>query len=273
MSVDRFTIIHKFFHLSDNKNDNKKDLIYKVRPLVELHNNLSQFYYIPGKSLNIDEAMIKFKGRLKFRQYICNKPVKFGIKAFLLCNSINGYCYNITIYTGKGTTEVLDKMNMTESVVINMIRPYLHEWRILYVDSYYNTINLNLFLLANKTGLIGFFRKNRNRSHNKIKYPKQKGGSDIYMNEPENTICMVYVKDRKEFIITSNVNYPKSVSKSSKYSVKETLSVIEKYIDNSKGVDLCNQRCTNFRYDHSSKKWWKPLCFHILQLIYPISDL
>jgi len=61
---------------------------------------------------------------------------------------------------------------------------------------------------------------------------------------------MVYVKDRKQFIITSNLEFPRSIVKSprsrfNKEKKKNTLSVIENYIYYSKGVDLCNQVCTN----------------------------
>ena len=56
----------------------------------------------------IDESMINlFKGRLSFRQYLPAKPKKLGIEGWVLCESDNGYVYNLQIYTGKvalGTT-------------------------------------------------------------------------------------------------------------------------------------------------------------------------
>ena len=49
------------------------------------------------ESVTIDEAMIPFKGRLSFKQYIKNKPT---IKAFVLSDATNGYMYCMQIYTG-----------------------------------------------------------------------------------------------------------------------------------------------------------------------------
>ena len=51
--------------------------------------------------MTIDEAMIPFKGRLSFKQYMKAKPTKWGIKAFVLSDTTNGYVHRIQIYTGK----------------------------------------------------------------------------------------------------------------------------------------------------------------------------
>lgn len=37
--------------------------------------------------------MIPFRGRISIRQYMKDKPVKWGVKAFILADSHNGYAY------------------------------------------------------------------------------------------------------------------------------------------------------------------------------------
>lgn len=266
MSYNRFLLIHKFFHMSNNKTADKRDLIYKVRPLIELQNSISKKYNVPGRCLNIDEAMIKFKGRLKFRQFICNKPVKYGIKCFLLCNSKTSYCYTIIVYTGKGTVPLLPGMSSVESLIAQMMTPYVNEFRELFVDNYYNTINLSYYFLEKKTGLIGTLRKNRGRSDKKLNFPKLPG-FDVYLDEKK-SVCMVYVKDRNEFIVTTNINFPRPVESINRRNErKDTLDLLDKYNYFARGVDLCNQKCTMFRYEHPNKKWWRPLCFHVIQVL------
>ena len=44
--------------------------------------------------------MIKFKGRLGFKQYIKNKPTKRDIKVFVLSDATTGYVKRFQIYTG-----------------------------------------------------------------------------------------------------------------------------------------------------------------------------
>ena len=48
-----------------------------------------------GYSLTIDECMIKYNRRLKFKQFIKNKKVNFGVKEFLLCENKTRYYLQI----------------------------------------------------------------------------------------------------------------------------------------------------------------------------------
>ena len=46
--------------------------------------------------------MIKFKGKqIRFIQYMPAKPIKHGIKVFVLACAETGYCYGFWIYCGK----------------------------------------------------------------------------------------------------------------------------------------------------------------------------
>ena len=47
--------------------------------------------------------MIAFKGRLSFIQYLPNKPHKWGMKAYVLTDSVSGYTYSWRLYTGKSS--------------------------------------------------------------------------------------------------------------------------------------------------------------------------
>ena len=60
-----------------------------------------QSNYTPTECVTIDEPMIPFKGRLGFKQYMTDKPTKWGIKAFTLSDATNGYAYRLQVYTGK----------------------------------------------------------------------------------------------------------------------------------------------------------------------------
>jgi len=50
--------------------------------------------------MSIDEAMVKFKGRVFFRQYMPKKPTKWGIKVWMLAESKTGYMSNLDVYLG-----------------------------------------------------------------------------------------------------------------------------------------------------------------------------
>ena len=62
-----------------------------MRFLIDALNQRYEVVYKPDGHLSIDESMIKFKGRLSFRQYLPNKPIKWGIKVWAMCESKTGY--------------------------------------------------------------------------------------------------------------------------------------------------------------------------------------
>ena len=105
-SRNRFQQIFRFLHLTDSSQripagQPGHDKLFKVRPFLDLVLPKFESKYSMHQSVTIDEAMIPFKGRLSFKQYIKNKRTKWGIKAFVLSDATNGYVYRMQIYTGK----------------------------------------------------------------------------------------------------------------------------------------------------------------------------
>jgi hypothetical protein len=75
---NRFEIITSFLHFSDSnlqpaRTERAYDPLYKIKPLMDIVRPT----YQPERELSIDESMIKFKGRLSFRQCMPNKPIKW----------------------------------------------------------------------------------------------------------------------------------------------------------------------------------------------------
>ena len=55
------------------------------------------FPRIAGPTSSVDESMIWFKGPLEFHQYIPMKPIKWGVKVWMLTQSKTGYVDNFQI--------------------------------------------------------------------------------------------------------------------------------------------------------------------------------
>jgi hypothetical protein len=54
-----------------------------------------------GKNISIDEGLIKFNGRLSFKQYMPKKTNKFGIKIWMLADSETYFVQRFQVYLGK----------------------------------------------------------------------------------------------------------------------------------------------------------------------------
>ena len=105
MSRDRFSLMLRFLHLNDSngyvpKGQDGYDALYKLRPFLTKLLERFEAMFSPKKEMSLDEQMIKFKGRLSFKQYMPKKPTKWGMKAFVLADSKTGYTYRWRLYTG-----------------------------------------------------------------------------------------------------------------------------------------------------------------------------
>ena len=67
--------------------------------------------YSPSHELSVDEAMVSFKGRLWFIQYMPKKPNKWERKAYSLADFNTGYTYNWMLYAGMLKVIILTHSN------------------------------------------------------------------------------------------------------------------------------------------------------------------
>ena len=75
--------------------DPEHDKLYKIRPIVSHLQNKFDAVYECEKNISIDESMIPFKGRLKFKQRMPMKPVKYGIKLYEVCESKDWILFSV----------------------------------------------------------------------------------------------------------------------------------------------------------------------------------
>ena len=98
--------------------------------------------------------MIKFKGRYHMKQYIRNKPTKWGFKCFTLCDSESAYICRFEIYTGH-QTDPNNEHGATHQVVMRLMEPYLNQGYQLFTDNFYTSHSLAETLLNKDTALVG----------------------------------------------------------------------------------------------------------------------
>ena len=106
MSRNEFEDILAFLHCCNNSEyatrgqpayNPKKKLGFTYQKLVENFCNI----WLPRKNIAVDEGTVPFKGRIHFKCYNPNKPDKYGIKTFKVCDSSNAHCCVLDIYVGE----------------------------------------------------------------------------------------------------------------------------------------------------------------------------
>ena len=135
-SRDRFLQIFRMLHVRDKSSTTRWS---KIQPFLDCIIPLFQQCLTPRCQPSIDEAMIAFRGRILFRQYIHGKPEPWGIKAYVLSESATGYMYNLIIYYGQETQLVVTDHNHTANVVLGLISPLVDHGYDLYTDGFYTS--------------------------------------------------------------------------------------------------------------------------------------
>lgn len=104
----QFESICRNIHLVDNntlitdKANENYDKIAKVRWLVEGFVQTCKRLYNCERYICVDEIMIPYRGRkCNIKQYMPNKPVKYGIKVWCCANLKSRYVYDLQVYMGR----------------------------------------------------------------------------------------------------------------------------------------------------------------------------
>jgi len=136
ITLKRFKKLGQYLHLNveEERPDQQSadfDILYKARPALGLIDKFT-LAYIPGCELAVDEAMIGFKGRF----FLPGKPTKWGIKAWGLADSANGYLLKCDIYKGK-KKETRQDLLLEEQVVLQLTEIFWGKWHYIYFDNFF----------------------------------------------------------------------------------------------------------------------------------------
>ena len=132
---NRFCKILQNLHFADNRQDDKTDKAFKLRPVID-HLNSKFFEVLSNDSeQSIDEHMVKFKGRSGMKQYIKSKPIKWGFKFWFRCSSKSGYLYQMDVYLGRKQTPVFN-LGFWEEVVLQLTKDLEQSFCTVYFDNF-----------------------------------------------------------------------------------------------------------------------------------------
>ena len=96
--------------------------------------------YIPGREVSIDDAMLKYKGGVFFREYMPKKPIKWGIKVWMLAEPKTGYISNFEVYLGKSTSSEHAELGLGTRVVMDISKPF-HHTHLHFISTTFSTLN------------------------------------------------------------------------------------------------------------------------------------
>ena len=163
MSRERFYQIKRCFRFDDRVKRDKEDPLSPVRYIWNLFNQRLSEPYNPKPFLTIDEQLLEYHGRVRFRQYIATKPGKYGIKIFWVNEAESGYALHGCVYIGETTLSASERhgMSVPEAVTLKVCKPFLEKGYNITSDNWFTSLPLAKNLLSHRTTLVGTIRSNR----------------------------------------------------------------------------------------------------------------
>ncbi|KAM4590967.1 piggyBac transposable element-derived protein 4 [Odontesthes bonariensis] len=284
MARDRYRTIFWNLHISDpdedRENDAKKgtsahDKLFCVKPLMDTIRNVCKAFYHPRRNISVGERMVASRCHA-MRQYMKDKPTKWGFKLFVLADSSNGYTVNFSVYTGKNNFPMGHGLSY-DSVMTLTDKGYLGSGYNVFMDNFYTSPKLFKDLHDAKFGACGTYRESRRdcprSSINALAKHSPRGEMRWIRDGP-----VVYVKwmDTREVSVCSTIHAAytgdavqrRVKSKQGLWSRKSVpcpKPVIE-YNKHMGGVDLSNQLLQYYTTQHETVKWYKKLFLHFLDI-------
>ena len=255
MPRDRFELLLRFWHFSNNDFAVDGDRLSKLRGICNALIERFQALYTPGKEVSIDESMVLWRGRLIFRQYIPGKRHKYGVKLYMLCEH-TGYVWNVLVYCGK--MDPISGFGHAETVVLKLMEKRLDLGHVLFVDNFYTSVPLAEALLNRKTLLCGTLRKNRKHLPKKVVSTKLKKGQHIAKRKGR--IVVEKWQDKREVLMLSTYHSGKMVDSQKQTRQGERKRKPESIVSYNKfmcGVDRMDQMMSYYSPLRKTLKWYR----------------
>ena len=215
MSLGRWEQIMRCLHLVDNNtivrdaSDPRFDRIAKTRWLVEMFVNVSRDIYYLGREITVDECVIPYKGRYCFiRQFMPDKPVRFGIKVWLLASSKSRFVWQMEVYFGEGTGA--GPHGLGYHVVKRMVKGLENWGHCLVIDNFFASVNLFEELMCKGMWATGTVRRtSKNLPGGLYREPDSTiRGSMVIWNHIHRQMGVVSWQDKKLVTLLSTAAAP-----------------------------------------------------------------
>jgi len=129
-------------HVVDPDEEDEEDKLRKVSSFLDFFKQKCKDLYQPFQGVAVDERMVKSKHQSGIRQYIKNKPTKWGIKLWVLADSLNGYICDFDVYIGRNAQQELSPNGLGYDVVMKLVVPLRNQGYHLYFDNFYTSVKL-----------------------------------------------------------------------------------------------------------------------------------
>lgn len=269
MSLKRFRFLTRcirFDNIHTREVRKLQDNLAAIRNLLDMFVSNCNKYYAPSENVTLDEMLVPYRGRCRFRMYIPNKPAKYGIKVYILACSKTNYVKNLEVYAGAQPDGPYRISNKADDVVLRLIEPVKGSGRNLTIDNWFNSYSIvkKLKEEMNLT-VVGTLKKNKPQIPADFLPKKSKKQYSSMFGFQEDITLVSYVPKRnKAVLLFSSMHHDDEIDIDS--GEKKKPSIITYYNQTKGGVDVVDAMCGEYSVARGTRRW--PLClfFQLLNI-------
>lgn len=270
MSMKRFLFILsclRFDNSNDRENRKKSDPAAAVSSIFKKFIENCQKCMSLGPSVTVDEMLVPFRGKCRFRVYMPKKPAKYGIKVMCMTDAKTGYLFNAYIYTGRGSdgvtlSEEEKQLNIPSQSVISLTKPIAYSNRNVTADNWFSSLELVTELRAKGLTYVGTLKKNKKEIPLEFLPSRKRAvNSSLYGFSNNMTLLSHVPKKYKAVLLISSMHH--SASDDPQNGKPEIISY---YNDTKGGVDSLDHKCAIYTSSRRNRRWPMAIFYSLLDI-------
>ncbi|XP_051915601.1 piggyBac transposable element-derived protein 4-like [Hippocampus zosterae] len=263
MSLQTFHVLSRVIRFDNRETRVARRALDKLAPIREVWDKWVErlpSMYNPGPEVTVDERLVPFRGRCPFRQYIPNKPAKYGVKIWAACDARSSYAWNMQIYTGKSASGMAER-NQGMRVVLDLTEGL--RGHNITCDNFFTSYALGQELLKRKLTMVGTVRKNKPELPPALIDTKDRVPLSSKFAFTETTTMVSYIpKKRKNVTLISTLH--KDAAVSSREDKKP--AIILDYNRCKGGVDVLDKVTGTYTCQRKTLRWPMVVFFNMLDV-------
>ncbi|XP_021114632.1 piggyBac transposable element-derived protein 4-like [Heterocephalus glaber] len=269
MTLQRFSFLRNCLRFDDKKTRQERknaDNLAAIRSFFESFVLNCQAIYTPSEYMTIDEQLASFHGRCSFRQYMPNKPSKYGIKIYALVDAKTFYTMNLEIYPGTQPPGLYSCSNKPYDVVSRLVAPISKSNRNVTFDSWFTSYSLMLHLLKeHQLTSTGIIHKNQAEIPEKmLQIHNREMYSTIFGFQKDITLASYMAKKNKVVLILSTLHHDDKIDSESSTRMKP--EIVTFYKKTKCGVNVVDELCSEYDVSRNTKRWPMVVFYLILNM-------
>nr|CAH7731688.1 unnamed protein product [Callosobruchus chinensis] len=250
-----------------NERRNEGDPVPHISKIFNKFIDNSQKAFSLGTNTTVDEMLVAFRGRCKFKIYMPKKPARYGIKIMCLADARNNYLYNAYIYAGKGSDSLTlsaneKKFKIPTQAVLRLVRPIQNTNRNVTADNWFSSVELVQELQNRGLTYVGTLKKNQAAIPPNFQANKNRElESSLYGYNNDMTLVSFVPRPSKSVILISSMHHCESTDEETGKP-----EIIAFYNSTKGGVDSLDKKSANYSPSRRTQRWPMALFFMLLDV-------